>query len=144
MTHKDAQRYASKHPPGTKTDPRIAEAVKQKMANGKITCAAAHEIARDLKVSPGEVGVSLDLLEVRINECQLGLFGYRPQRKVVTPAQSVAPEMEDAVREAIVNHRISCLACWEIARRFGTARMYVAAACEALGVKIVSCQLGSF
>lgn len=144
MTHEDAGHYSAKHSPDTKLDPSIAEEIKGKAVDGSITCAAAHKIAGELGVSPAEVGVAIDLLEIRISRCQLGLFGYGPENKAVKPAQSVAPELAEAIKGTLVSNRITCLACWEIAERLGVARMDVSAACETLEVKISSCQLGSF
>jgi len=144
MTHEDAGHYRLKHPSQTKLDPKIAEALKEKAKNNKISCASAHKIADKAGITPAEVGVALDLLEMRITNCQLGLFGHSPETKIVKPSESVSPDMEEAIRTSVKDNRISCLSCWEIAARFGVARIEVSAACEALGVKIVACQLGAF
>jgi len=144
MTHKDAGHYAAKHPRDTKLDSRIAEMVKQKISNGKITCAAAHKIGSELNVSPIEVGVVVDLLEARISECQLGLYGYGHQRKIVKAAENVSPQLKKAIEKSLVNNHLSCFSSWEIAKRFGVSKMNVCAACETLKIKISSCQLGSF
>lgn len=144
MTHEDAGHYRLKHPSGTKLNPKIAEAINRKAVNNRISCASAHKIAAELDLTPAEVGVALDLQETRIINCQLGLFGHSPEKKAVKPAESVLPELEEAIKNALVNNRIPCLSCWEIAKRFGLARMDVSAACEALRVKVSSCQLGSF
>ena len=143
MTHEDAGHYRAKHPTA-KLDPKIAEAIKQKTEDGRITCSAAHKIAGELNVSPADVGVAIDLLETRLKKCQLGLFGYGAQKNAVKPAQRVSPELQEAIKGSLVNNRISCLSCWEIAERFGTAKIDVSAACEALQVRISSCQLGAF
>jgi len=144
MTHEDAGHYAAKHSSGTKLDERIAGAVRDKIKDGRISCAAAHKIARDLDVSPAEVGVTIDLLEARINRCQLGLYGYGPEKRIVKPAESVSEELEGTIRSALVADRLACVSSWEIAGRFGIPKMNVSAACETLQIKIVSCQLGSF
>ena len=144
MTHQDVGHYRAKHPTDTKLDPKIAEAIKQKTEDGRITCAAAHEIAHERAVSPGDVGVAMDLLETRITKCQLGLFGYSPQKKVVRPAENVTSELEETIKNSLEDNRISCLSCWEIAERFGIAKIDVSAACEALQVRVSSCQLGAF
>ncbi|MCJ7776028.1 MAG: hypothetical protein MUP08_06535, partial [Desulfobulbaceae bacterium] len=83
MTHEDAGHYAKKHSAERNVKPEITEAVKQKASDGAISCAAAHKIAVDLGVPPEEIGVGIDLLELRIAKCQLGLYGYRPEKKVV-------------------------------------------------------------
>jgi hypothetical protein len=144
MTHEDAGHYAAKHPPGTRPDPAIAAAVLTRTENGLITCTDAHRIARDLDVSPARVGAAIDLLEKRIARCQLGLFGYAPERKILKPAESVAPELAAALKQRAVKERVSCLDCWEVAAAFAVARMDAAAACEFLGLRIRPCQLGAF
>ena len=144
MTSKDKGRYAKKHPSNRKIDEKVAEAVKGRISEDKISCAAAFKIASDLKVSPLEVGFTIDALEVPITKCQLGLFGYTSHKKIVKPAESVTPALEDAIRQALINDRLSCSAAWEIAERHGLGKMDVTAACEALKIKISSCQLGTF
>jgi len=144
MTHEDAGHYRLKHPSQTKVDPQIAEALKEKAKNNKISCASAHKIADETGTTPAEVGVALDLLEMRITNCQLGLFGHSPEKKIVKSSETVSPELEKAIRNSLEDNRISCLSCWEIAARFGIARIDISAACEALGVKIGLCQLGAF
>ena len=144
MTHEDAGHYAAKHSPDTRLDPKIAEAIKKKISDGKIPCAAVHKIAHELDVSPNSVGVAIDLLEARISLCQLGLYGYSPEKGIVKPAESVSQELEEAIRNSLVNNRLSCLSSWEIASQLRIPKMNVAAACETLKIKISNCQLGSF
>ena len=144
MTHNDRNHYAAKHPPETQLNSQIAESVKRKISNDKITCAAAHKIAHDLNVSPAEVGVVLDLLETRISKCQLGLFGYGPQKSIVQPIKNVSPLLREAMENAMVKDRLPCASSWKIAKKFGVAKMDVAAACETLSIRISSCQIGAF
>ena len=82
MTHEDAGHYAAKHPE-EKIDPAIADAIAVKEKEGRVTCAAAHAIAKKLNRSPQVVGINIDLLEKRIRRCQLGLFGYGKQGDIV-------------------------------------------------------------
>jgi hypothetical protein len=144
MGHEHRGHYAVKHAAGTSLNPQIAELIKQSAVDDKITCADAHKIAQALQVSPSEVGVTLDLLEIRISQCQLGLFGYSPQKRIVQPAEQVSPELQAAIADAQNDQGGSCLSAWKIAEQFGIARMDVAAACEALQVKITTCQIGAF
>ena len=144
MTHKDKGHYAKKHPPGRSTDQRITEALTAAVSDKGIPCAVAFRVAAELNASPEETGFTIDSLEITITKCQLGLFGYHPRRKIVAPADSVSSTLEDAIRQALVNDRLSCAAAWEIAERLGLRKMQVASACETLGVKISSCQLGAF
>jgi hypothetical protein len=144
MTHEDAGHYAKKHSAERHVKPEITEAVKQRASDEAISCVAAHKIAVDLGVPPKEVGVGIDLLELRIVKCQLGLYGYQPEKKVVKPAETVSESLEGAIKEFLIDGRLSCAAAWDIAKRLGLAKMDVSSACETLKIKMVSCQLGSF
>lgn len=141
---KDKGSFSSKHGVERKTNQDVVQAVKEKSKGGTLTCAQAVGIAQDLKVSPGEVGFTADRLEIGISMCQLGLFGYSPVRKIVKPAGSVAPELERCIREALVENRLPCESSWKIAKQFRMAKIRVCSACESLGLKISSCQLGAF
>lgn len=144
MTHEDAGNYAGKHPEGSVPDQRVVQVLEGLARDGKISCANAFKAAGTLNTSPSDVGMTIDLLEYRIERCQLGLFGYGSRKRIVEPAGQTNPEMKQAIEEVLENGRISCASCWEVARRLGCARMDVASACEALSVKIRACQLGSF
>ncbi|MEA1935669.1 MAG: hypothetical protein U9M96_02465 [Thermodesulfobacteriota bacterium] len=144
MAHEDAGHYAAKHPPEKKLNQNIAGIVKQQASNGKISCASGHKIAGNLNVPPAEVGITIDLLEMRINRCQLGLYGYSPEKRIVEPAEKISPELEETILKTLVNNRLSCAAAWKIARKFNIPKMEVSSACEALKIKISACQLGAF
>ena len=144
MTHEDAGHYGAKHPAGRKLNEKTVEALQQKARDGKISCAAASLIADRLQVSMADVGATIDLLEIHLDKCQLGLFGYSPKKMIVEPAQTVSPALEAAIREALVKGRLPCRAAWEIAGQTGMTRMDISAACEKLKIKIKPCQLGAF
>lgn len=144
MTHEDAGSYAAKHSPDRKPDEALAETIRDACTDNAISCAAAHKIAVEQNVPPSEVGFTIDFLEKRISKCQMGLFGYRPQRRIVKAAEVVSDELEKAIMDALVDDRLSCTRSWEIADRMGISRMDVASACEKLNIKISQCQLGAF
>jgi len=143
MAHKDAGNYGAKHGSGSSLNRSIAQAVGKRAAKGEITCANAFAVADEVHVPPAEVGVSIDLLEIRINKCQLGLFGYGSKKIVVKPA-NISAELSKAIFDALVNGRLPCMLAWEIAERFDVPKMDVSSACEALKIKIKPCQLGAF
>ncbi len=140
----DKGQYKKKHPAGTEADPKIAEAVKAKTTKEGIACTDATNVALTQGRSMSDVGRVIDLLEITIIKCQLGLFGYHPGRKIVKPMPSVDPKMEAAIKNRLSQGTLSCQAAWEIADSFGLPRMTVASACETLGIKIIACQLGAF
>jgi hypothetical protein len=144
MTHSDAGHYALKHPPGTDINQQIADHIKNRATDGKISCAVAHAIAGVCGVEPDDVGVTIDLMEIRISGCQLGLFGYGATRKITEQTEPVLPELEAAIKKYLVQGKLTCLAAWNIADALGIPRMKVSAACDTLQIKISTCQLGSF
>ena len=125
-------------------DATTIEAVRINSSNNEISCEEAAAIAAGLAKSMSEVGAACDLLELHIIKCQLGLFGYHPQKKIVSAAQSVVPELEQAIREKLVGGTLPCKTAWEIAEKLALPRMKVASACEALQIKVSPCQLGAF
>ena len=147
MTHKDAGKYAVKHPSGKALNEKVARMVRKKSPGGELACAMAEKISKELGVEIPEVGFTADLLEIKIKKCQLGLFGYgkKPNHgKDIQAADSVSDEMKCAIEEAAENGEVTCAALWRIADRLGTKRKEVSAACEALKLKIRECQLGTF
>lgn len=144
MTMKDKGHFSNKHPQGFEAKPEIIEAVKEKVQDQKLSCATAFGIAKDQNVEPKEIGMALDVLEISISKCQLGLFGYGPAKKAVELADNVSKDLEEIIRGALTNERLLCKDAWEIADRLGMKKMDVTSACEALSIKISSCQLGAF
>jgi hypothetical protein len=144
MTHADKGKYFQKHPGQAKTDDSLQQDIMQKVQNNNIACPGAEEIAQRTGVALGEIGIALDILNINITECQLGLFGYSPQKKIVQPAKEIAPDLKQAINNALNGGRLPCAAAWAIAKQLNLPRMKVSAACEALQIKIKPCQLGAF
>lgn len=126
------------------SDERVRAAVQEKTTEGTLRCAAAFRIAEKLGVSPAVVGRTANELNVHLSRCQLGLFGYGDPKSVVTPAEEVSPELEQAIREGLILGRLPCPVAWAIASRFKMPKLHVSNAVEKLGVRIWECQLGAF
>ncbi len=144
MTHRDAADYSTKHGAGEKPNPEVAKAVTEAADDGKIACAKVFSIASELGVGPSEAGKTVDLLKIRLVKCQLGLFGYTPDKSIVKPAEKVSPELESAIRSRVADKRLPCLQAWQIADEFNLSKPDVSCAAEALGIKVKPCQLGAF
>lgn len=147
MTHEDAGKYALKHPRGIRPNEQIAKAIREKSSGRELTCGMGEKISKELKVDISEVGITADLLEMKIKKCQLGLFGWgkKPNHgKDIHAADSVSIEMKSALEEVAENGAVTCAALWAIADRLGAERKAVAAACDTLRLKIRVCQLGAF
>jgi hypothetical protein len=144
MTHADKGKYAQKHSQEIKVEDSLKQEVRQAAKENNVSCMAAEEIAGRKAISLGDVGIALDILNINITECQLGLFGYRPQKKIVQSAKEIAPDLNQAISDALSDGRLSCVTAWAIAKKLKLPRMKVSAACEALKIRIKPCQLGAF
>ncbi|CAB5121555.1 hypothetical protein D3OALGA1CA_2632 [Olavius algarvensis associated proteobacterium Delta 3] len=136
--------FAEKHDASDTPDATIHGELLTRVKNNELPCAVAFQVAGDLSATPGDVGRTMDLMNARLTKCQLGLFGYAPEKKIVSSRMPDNPEMTAALQAALVDHRLPCASAWEIADRFGVRKLVVSAACEALGIKIKPCQLGAF
>lgn len=129
-------------------DVRLEEAVVEATEAGKLACARAHDIAARLEVEPLAVGHAADRAGVRIERCQLGLFGYgskaEGKHKIVRPMAEVPPALEAALRAAAGPEGLTCDAVWGIAAGLGIARLEASNAAEGLGLRVWHCQLGCF
>lgn len=144
MTSKDKGHYGKKHSPDRKVNPLIEEAVRKRAKEGRLPCAVAFEIVKELDTLPDEVGFTLDCLEIKIIKCQMGIFGYGHGKRPFRPLDSVSEELKEAIAQALEGEQLSCRAAWDIAKRLGIGKMAVRAACEKLKIKISSCQIGAF
>lgn len=125
-------------------NPTIVNVLRKKSIDNKLSCEEAANIAAFLAEPMKDIGVACDLLDISITRCQLGLFGYHPQKKIVSAAQSIASELEQAIVGRLVKGVLPCKAAWEIAENQALPKVKVASACEALKIKIKPCQLGAF
>jgi hypothetical protein len=123
---------------------QLIEAIEDKAIAGSISCAAVFSIVADLKIEPAEAGNALDMMDISIVKCQLGLFGYSPDKKIVKPAESVSDDMNREITACLKDGRLSCADAWTIAKKLKVPKMDIASACEKLGIKIKPCQLGAF
>jgi len=143
MARKDKGHYSAKHR-GASVKKEVAELLKKKKVDGAMTCPLAFQAAGELNLSPAEIGQALDILEIPLSKCQLGLFGYSPVSRIIQPAESVAEDLEASIRAALSDGRLPCAAAFQIAADFKLAKIRVSSACEKLKIKISACQLGAF
>lgn len=132
-----------KHP-GKSPDPKIQAQLEANNITRELPCAVAFQIVDELKVTPAEVGITSDLLNIKITKCQIGLFGYQPNNKPVSNAKEPPIDLKEAVVAVQKDNRLTCEAVWEIASRLKVGKIAVGGACEALGVKVKQCQIGAF
>jgi hypothetical protein len=123
---------------------KIDRLVLHRAKDGELPCAVAFDIADKLKISPKTVGQCADRLKIGLVKCQLGLFGYVPEKKIIKPIAQVGAELKAAIESALINERLPCASAWNISKKLGVKKMDVSSTCEALAIKIKPCQLGAF
>jgi len=126
------------------SDEKIQKIIAGKIKDNDLPCAVAFEVADQLGISPAVVGEYADANKLHLIKCQLGLFGYQPEKKIVKAADAVTPELEAAIKAELVNDRLPCKSVWMLAEKFEIRKMAISGACEALEIKIKPCQLGAF
>jgi len=144
MKHQKGQKFADKHGVDVQVNERVKEHIMGQTQNNELACAKAFKIADELNVSAAEVGKTADLLNMKLVKCQLGLFGYTPEKKIVKPKAASTIKLESAIQDSLAEGALPCAKAWEIARNFDISKMTVSAVCEQLKIKIKPCQLGAF
>ncbi|MGD8398426.1 MAG: hypothetical protein PVG11_06180 [Anaerolineae bacterium] len=129
-------------------DERIHGAILERLDGGKLPCAEAHTVARQFDVDPLVVGETANQADIRINRCQLGLFGYGPKvegkHKIVHPMDDVPENLAARLRAASTSGGITCADIWAVADAFRITRLEASSAVEAMGLRVSRCQLGCF
>jgi hypothetical protein len=127
---------------------KIEEMIRIYPEKDKLPCPVAHFIAASLKVDPEVVGDVATVLNVRLYQCQLGLFGYGRKGasgyKILGRPIEVSDEILEKIRSAAKDGVISCSELWDIADAAGILRPEAGNAADSLGLKITPCQLGAF
>jgi hypothetical protein len=126
----------------------LLEAMRDHLEDGQLPCAQAHRIAQQFDLDPLQVGQAANEADIRINRCQLGLFGYGPKslgkHKIVNPMDDVPEGLAARLRAAGDGQGITCAAIWQIADELGYLRLEASSAVETMGLRVSHCQLGCF
>lgn len=128
----------------TENNSLIDKEILNRATGNELPCVAAFEIAEKLNIRAMGVGEAADRLKIELVKCQLGLFGYKPDKKIVKAQEAVSEELKAAISKSLSGGKLSCLKAWEIAADFKISKLAVSCSCEALGIKIKECQIGAF
>ncbi len=52
----------------------LEKKIQSSLVNGKLPCAVAFQIAKEMKVTPKEIGETCNKLQIKVKSCQLGCF----------------------------------------------------------------------
>ena len=129
-------------------DMNVEEEIKHVLQDAKLPCAVAFQLAEEQGVTPGEIGDLADRLNIRVSHCQLGLFGYGPKaegkHKIVKPAPTVSDDVAAAIQGRAAGGQVSCADVWAAAEALHLSKLQAAAVVEALGLRVMTCQLHCF
>lgn len=129
---------------GVQLNQAIIQRILQASSNGRLTCASAHRLAKAQNCLPKQIRKQADLLELRISQCQLGLFGYGQNKKKFNSGTDISSKLKDRILDVQCDGIIDCKTCWEIAKEFKISKIDMGSVCEQLEIRIKSCQLGVF
>lgn len=122
----------------------LEKEIMSRVTDNELSCVAAFEIAGKLHIPESDIGAAADRLKLKLVNCQLGLFGYKPDKKIVKAEETVSAELKAAISNSLEDGRLSCIKAWGIAAKLKIQRFSVSCACETLKIKIKECQLGAF
>jgi hypothetical protein len=144
VTFHGEKNFSEKHSRMDAVDPALKSFILDRVEAGELSCKKAFDIADELTAPVGKIGKTIDLLNIKLIKCQLGLFGYKPKKKALKPLRAVDPDLKHAIMEALTEEKLSCRRAWEISSQFNVSKITVSSTCEYLGIKIGDCQLGAF
>jgi hypothetical protein len=131
-----------------KPDAIIQIEIKKQANNNRLACRAAFKIAKKLGVTRRQVGETADIINCRLVECQLGLFGYKTNNHTSLPEisseDSLPQGLKEALRSKLIQQRLKCADCLAIASKFKIPDLTVGELCNAMNIKITECQLKAF
>ena len=124
-----------------KEEKRIYSNVK----NSMLSCTDAFLLSDELGVSKKQIGMFADFNEIRLIDCQLGLFGSGPgQNKKVKKIDIVQEQLKKNILSSLTENKLSCRDAWRISSEMNISKMEVSDACETMNIKIIQCRLGAF
>lgn len=136
--------HERKYPIQDQLDPEQRKTILDHSKNGELACAVAFQIVENRNIPADEIGMYANQMKIRLVKCQLGLFGYQPEKKIVKKIPKVDASLQKAINDKSMDNRLSCIQVWQIASELGVPKLSVSNACETLSIKIHSCQLGAF
>ncbi|EHP28651.1 molybdenum-binding protein [Sulfurimonas gotlandica GD1] len=114
-----------------------AEIIKQYLnENGKINCLDGFKLARKLNIDPGEIAELTKKYGIKIDNCELGVFGdndFGERRDDIYEKLSLKADNEK---------KLECSVAWEVAQEFSLKK--VGSTTKKSDIEVIYCQLGCF
>ncbi len=120
----------------------------KKSKDSIMACAMAFDCADILNQTRQKTGIFLDKLHIRLDKCQLGLFGYGGDKmkgkKFLELTDSESIQIKSIIEGNVKDGIVTCSEIWDLAEESGTGKKKISTYCEKNGIKIKGCQLGAF
>jgi len=126
-----------------KNKTEITNEILSNASDKKISCKSCYNISQKFVIPMDIIGEIVNDLDIKLNKCQLGLFGY-PEKKIIKPAATISSDLKNTIKNEVMDNKISCKKLWELAQNLKIEKMELSSACEAMSIKIKPCQLGAF
>lgn len=115
----------------------IEQILKQSLNdNGKIDCLDGFKLAKKLKIDPNEIAELTKKYNIKIDNCELGVFGNKEFAGMREDIYEILHEKANDERH------VECKVAWEVAREFSLNK--VGSTAKKSDIEIVDCQLGCF
>ena len=104
--------------------------------DGKINCLDAFKLARELKIEPSEIAELTKKHNIKIDNCELGVFGNKGFGEAREDIYKKLSSKADSEK------KVECIAAWEVAKEFSLNK--VGSTTKKSDIEVIYCQLGCF
>ncbi|MFC2014848.1 hypothetical protein ACFLUP_02520 [Chloroflexota bacterium] len=123
---------------------KLEEKINSRLVDGRLPCQAAFEIAGELKINRKQVGESVNSLEIRITDCQLGFFQKQKASHDDLEGKEIDQTLVDEIVSSLVEGRLTCPVAFRVANKLKVTPKDVGDAATKQGISVINCQLGLF
>ncbi len=122
----------------------LEEKITATLVDGQLPCPVTFQIAQALKISPREIGETVDNLGIRIVNCQLGCFQVEKATHHDIDSLPIKKTLAEEIAASLVNDYLPCAVALNVARKLRVAPKEVGDTATKQKIKISNCQLGCF
>ena len=106
--------------------------------DGKLSCLKAFKVARLIGVKPKEMDAITKSLNIKITNCELGVFG---KLKFSDMDNNIYNKLSENFNQ---ESKVECQVAWYTAREKGASLKKVGSTINNSNIKVTHCQLGCF
>lgn len=106
--------------------------------DGKLSCLKAFKVARLIGVKPKEMDAITKSLNIKITNCELGVFG---KLRFTDLDDNIYNKLSENFNQ---NKKVECEVAWHAAREKGASLKKVGSTINNSDIRVTHCQLGCF